>query len=215
MKNSNNPDIHNNSETEIKLKLTESVYNQLKKSGISKNKKVFQKNYFLDSSEHILLQHKWVLRIRIEDSRRGYITAKGPGEIQDAFHIRPEFESSIPPGQAESLLQGFDLSSIQLSPCTELINRFGNHHVVLFLHFTNLRISFPWKEWDFELDKTTIEETQFYELEVETDTAHKDVLEKELKDLFKAHNWDFIPSPVSKFKRALKLFQMREDRETF
>lgn len=193
-----------NREAEIKLKLTESVYLYLKNT-CTAYKEVSQKNHFLDTSDYTLLHHRWVLRIRIEDSWRGYITVKGPGEINNALHIRPEFESPVLVDQAESLLQGFDLSSIHLSPCTELVKRFGNQHVLPFLFFHNQRIIFSWNEWKFELDKTTIEKNLFYELEVETDPAQRDTLEKELKRLFQNQHWDYVPSSKSKFKRALDL----------
>ncbi|MBN2533825.1 MAG: CYTH domain-containing protein [Spirochaetales bacterium] len=206
-------------EVEIKLQLTGSVYNELKDISIDVSKKVFQKNYFFDSSTHILLLHKWILRIRIEDfstqlkhdcsfkryTQKGYMTVKGPGEIDNALHIRPEFESFIPVGQAESLLNGFDLCSVTLPPCMELINRFGDQHVVSFLCFDNLRTSFFWKEWKFELDKTEIAGQLFYELEVEINPGQRDILERELRELFQKHHWDYAPSPISKFKRALNL----------
>ena len=195
----------NYQEAEIKLQLTESVYTNLKKQYAAEYPGVLQKNYFFDTPDNYLLHNKWVIRIRIEDNKKGYITVKGQGEKEKAFHQRPEYESIIPTDNALTLLNGFHLNSIDFLPCNELVKRFGDQHVRPFLSFINIRISFPWKEWEFELDKTTIEEKIFYELEVEIDPGEQMRVEKELKNLFGSHRWAYIPSPMSKFKRALSL----------
>jgi len=197
-------------EAEIKLQLTESEYNQFKKKYSSPNKGVVQNNYFFDTDNFILLQNKWVLRIRIEDSARGYMTMKGPGEIVDGMYIRPEYELSIPLKKAESYLHGFKIGSVRLFPGSGILERFGNLFVNQFLFFRNLRVSFPWKKWVFELDKTVIMDQEFYELEVETEPEKRDLLINDLMKLFKDNNWTYTISPVSKFKRALSLLRKLE-----
>jgi uncharacterized protein YjbK len=199
-----------NREAEIKLALDASTYEQIKSTFSSPREKVQQENFFFDNEEGFLLNSTWFLRIRIQDPDRGFITVKGPGEIINALHYRTEYETPVLHHEAETLLEGFSLESVEYPPCRELVKRFGDMYVLPFLSFINIRITCPWKEWKFELDKTTINTTVYYELEVETDMSKKDHLEKELKALFQSRGWAYTPSRISKFRRALAVYKKKE-----
>jgi uncharacterized protein YjbK len=202
------PGVHDgkNLEAEIKLSLDLSLYEQIKSSFPPAVEGVCQENFFFDNTDGSLLKSKWTLRVRLQGKDKGFITVKGPGEMISALHCRSEYEAPIPRQKAEQLLKGFSLGSEDYLPCKELIKRFGNMDVLPFLSFQNIRMTFPWKEWKFELDRTTINTRIFYELEVETDISKKDDLEKELKSLFQSRGWTYIPYRLSKFKRALEIY---------
>ncbi|MBN2442162.1 MAG: CYTH domain-containing protein [Spirochaetales bacterium] len=196
----------NNQEAEIKLQLTHEIYDKLKELSTGSKNQLNQKNFFFDSAEKLLYQKRWILRIRI-DELNGYITVKGPTTIKDAVHYRPEYESILSKKKALSLLQGFHIQSLSNAPCSEIIARFGDMYVLPFLSFNNTRISFVWKEWNFELDKTTIEDEIYYELEIETNPSKMEFLEKEIKNLFHINGWEYKPSSIGKFQRALRMME--------
>jgi uncharacterized protein YjbK len=165
---------------------------------------VIQENYFFDTAKKYLLKKKWVLRVRIEPDA-AFITTKGPGKLIDAVYKRIEYESEIPLHMASSLLEGFNLNTIAARPCVELVKRFGNRFVESFLYFRNERIYIPWKQWKLELDKTTIGSTVLYELEAEAEEKDIEILEGALREMFWKNGWQFRPSRMSKFKRALTI----------
>jgi uncharacterized protein YjbK len=193
---------HINEEIEVKCELDTEIYEQLLKLSASPPVPVLQENYFLDTAKKYLLKKKWVLRVRIEPET-AYITMKGPGKLIDAVYKRIEYESKIPLKTASSLLDGFELNTIAVQPCIELVKRFGNRFVEPFLYFRNERIYIPWKQWGLELDKTTIGSTVFYELEAEAGEEDIETLEADLREMFWKNGWQFKPSRMSKFKRAL------------
>jgi uncharacterized protein YjbK len=193
-------DTHINEEIEVKCELDISVYEQL--LNLSSSLPVIQENYFLDTAKKYLLKKKWVLRVRIEPET-AFITTKGPGKLLDAVYKRIEYESVIPLHRASSLLEGFNLDTIAAQPCVELVRRFGNRFVEPFLYFRNERIYIPWKQWKLELDKTTIGRTVLYELEAEAGEKDIETLEGSLREMFWKNGWQFRPSRMSKFKRAL------------
>jgi len=196
--------MNKNQETELKLEITENIYNIFRDKISRKSKKVCQINHFFDSKENHLLKIKWTLRIRIEDDK-AFITAKGPGKKNGAIYSRPEYESDLSKSKAENLLSGFYLSSLNKLPVEEAKRRVGDLYVSPFLSFKNERIYFEWRKLNIELDKTIIKNNIFYEIEIETNFDKCKQVEKEIRSFFTKQGWIFIPSKMSKFKRAFNL----------
>ncbi|MBN1697834.1 MAG: CYTH domain-containing protein [Spirochaetales bacterium] len=195
---------HTNEEIEIKCSLDALMYREILKLSPYRPVPVLQENHFFDTVKMYLLKKKWVLRLRIEPEN-AYLTTKGPEKLLDAVYKRIEYESGISRHKASALLAGFDLASIPETACRELVKRFGDRFVVPFLSFCNERIYIPWKSWRLEIDKTTINDSIFYELEAEAGNDDIDDLEAELREMFWKNGWQFRPSNMSKFKRALDI----------
>jgi uncharacterized protein YjbK len=193
-------------EVECKLGLDEATYEKIKTFfSNALPEPIRQKNTFFDTLEKSLLSAHWVFRLRIEGGK-SFLTAKSKGTVKGSVHSRPEYECEIPTNLALELANGFDLSECDTLPCGKLRDALGDLSLVPYMSFENTRIPIPWESYLLELDRFEIKGSVYYELEAETDSTGITELENKLKRLFEANGWTFTPSPMSKYKRALKAF---------
>lgn len=196
-------------EIECKLELDESTYEKIKTffSGVLSEPRL-QKNTFFDTEDKALLKTRWVCRLRVEADRSS-LTVKGKGSVKGAVHARPEYEAEIPADTGSDLLSGFRLSEVDSLPTRTLLDALGDLRLEPYMGFENERIEIRFGAYVLELDKTNINDSIFYELEAETDSIRISELENSLKILFMENGWDYRPSPMSKYKRALSMNGIR------
>ena len=158
----------NNRETEIKIKITEEIYNSLISEFKINKGPCKQENIYFDSKDLILLKNRWALRLRKEDEYI-FLTTKGPVNNKGKeFYDRPEIEEQISGKEiADWLLSGFNLNEQKYKPCKELYNRFGDLFVSKIFSFRNFRTYIDFNGLLLEADKTLIKDKTFFELEIE------------------------------------------------
>ncbi len=197
----------NNREIEIKIKITEEIYNSLiDKFKIQKGPNL-QENIFFDSKDFLLLKNRWALRLR-KEARCFILTTKGPVTNKEKeYYDRSEIEENIPGNEiAARLLNGFNLKEQKYKACKELYKRFGNLFVSKIFSFNNSRTYIDFNNLILEVDKTLMKDKIFFELEIEANIKNiKDVSEK-IKKLFKDYNWPLQFSKKSKMAKAVKIF---------
>ena len=199
--------MQNNRETEIKIKITEEIYNSLISEFKINKGPCKQENIYFDSKDLILLKNRWALRLRKEDEYI-FLTTKGPvNNKRKEFYDRPEIEEQISGKEiADRLLSGFNLNEQKYEPCKELYNRFGDLFVSKIFSFRNFRTYIDFNGLLLEADKTLIKDKIFFELEIETNIKNiKDVSGK-VKKLFKDYNWPLQYSKKGKMEKAVKIF---------
>ncbi len=199
--------MQKNRETEIKIKITEEIYNLL----VSEFKIIkgpnLQENIFFDSKDLMLLKNRWALRLRKED-QCFILTTKGPvNNKENEYYDRPEIEEQISGKEiSERLLSGFNLNEQKYKPCKELYNRFGDLFVSKIFSFKNYRTYIDFNGLILEADKTLIKDKIFFELEIETNIKNIEDVSKKIKKLFEDYDWPLQYSKKGKMAKAVKIF---------
>lgn len=198
--------MNSNREIELKLKITENIYNKLI-SEYSVIKGPFkQVNTFFDSKDFMLIKNKWALRLRNEEGNF-FLTAKGPARKTEGYYDRTEIEEKIElKEKALSLFHGFYLNKTCFRPCIELYKAFGNLFVSDIFSFTNLRTLVKYESLTLELDKTFIRNNIFHELEIEAEMENIENTSEKIKELFSSNKWKFEYSRHGKMSKAVRIF---------
>lgn len=174
-----------------------------------------QKNYFFDTKDRLLRQHKLALRIR-EDNNCFYLTAKGPRKESDTLHIREEHECLIQELEAKSIISNTsNISGLNYEPLSwlesELNKKLKELNFIVFVSFSNKRYKRYYvingKKLFFELDETEFANgSRSYELEIEfNDEEEYKSYQESIKNIFKELNIEWTISTVSKLEQAINL----------
>lgn len=203
-------------ESELKVVL-ESFADYLKLVGSLApiDSEIIQKNAFFDTSDRVLGNDGWVLRVRTETysftgDSRGLVTLKGLDTGAAEFTERTEIEQSIEHDLAEQLIVGAaDLFDYALEPVDYLSRRYGRLTLSRLFKFTNIRKtkqqSIGRLQYLLEVDKSEFADGAVdYELEIEVnDSADQPLVAVQIKKLLQSLGLHFQIQKASKFERAL------------
>lgn len=191
-------------EVELKLDLSEEVFNAILEGSASAAKPRRQENTYFDTAEGELSLRRFAVRVRIEPEL-AYITVKGPEKRSfEGVFDRLELEEKIEMNRARKMLDGFELNTLPESLSRPLIEEVGEATLLPRISFINERRRFRHAGLALELDRTEYADGSVgLELEAETDEGNGEELTKSLKTWFHENDWEWKPSVQNKLAKAL------------
>ncbi len=197
-------------EIEIKVDLG-SFSNYLKLLGHlgSTGQEEHQQNFFFDTTDHLLKNRGWALRLRTTDSQ-AFVTLKGTTSQAGAAAVREEIESEIPLALGGQVARSEkSILMVIAEPIERIRPLVQERELIPLISFDNFRKTHPYRlndgEYQFEVDRTEFADGHVdYELEIEVE-AHTKVygLVHELSRLFASLEIPFVLQTESKLARAL------------
>ena len=152
---------------------------------------------------------KGVLRLRIlEQERKSFLTHKGSGSIGGAISRVQETEQEIDFADAQRILA--DPDALLHDPNTQarydIVDKIralypSMEHLKCLGGFDNLRREFTWENHKLELDHTSYEFGDLFEIEIETNEP--ELIKQKLCKLLQENNVDYAESAKSKFARFI------------
>lgn len=202
-------------EKELKYLLKRQEYEKLIR--VSRKRiltKIKQTNIYFDDSSLRLRKNKIGLRVRLENGKDCTLTLKEPSKLKSkkvpSLKVRHEWESRLPLSLAKELINGkVFIGSVNKKPISILrkripIKQLSKIRALGAIQTVRTLVQAD-KDTVLEIDKYTIFQKRFYELEVETQTPEK--TDRLVRHLFSKHGISCRPITKSKLGRFLDLWK--------